>query len=206
MENTHKKRNESINFPFIYPMLEPNFTPFPELKTRRLLLRRITMDDAEVVFFLRSDEMVMKYIDKEPTSSMEDVKGFIQNINSNIDNNYAIMWGLAFHDDPAKMIGLICLWQIRREDYRAEVGFTLDPEHWRKGLMKEALEKVVQYGFTVLRLHSIEGQINPDNKASAAILESARFVKEGHYKEDHFFRGKFLDTAVYSLLNEYPLV
>jgi [ribosomal protein S5]-alanine N-acetyltransferase len=187
-------------------MLEPNFNPFPELKTRRLLLRRMTIDDANVVFFLRNDERVMKYIDREPTNSMEDVEAFIQGINSNIDNNYAVMWALALPEDPSKMIGLICLWQIKREDYRAEVGFTLHPDHWRKGLMKEALVKVIEYGFATLRLHSIEGQINPANEASAAILESVRFVKEGHYKEDHFFRGKFLDTAVYSLINEYPLV
>lgn len=187
-------------------MLEPNFNPFPELRTRRLLLRRITMDDAETILFLRSDESVMKYIDKEPTTSIEDVKAFIQRINSDIDNNYAIMWALTLHEDPSKMIGLICFWNIKREDYRAEVGFTLYPDYWRKGFMKEALHKAIEYGFTRLRLHSIEGQINPENKASAAILESARFVKEGYYKEDHFFRGKFLDTAVYSLLNEYPLV
>lgn len=187
-------------------MLDPNFTPFPELKTRRLLLRRITMDDAEDLLFLRSDEAVMKYINKEPTTSIEDVKGFIQRINGDIDSNYVIMWALTLHDDPSKMIGLICFWKIRREDYRAEIGFTLKPEYWQKGLMKEALTRVIEYGFATLRLHSIDAQINPDNKASAAILESVRFVREAYFKEDTFFRGKFLDTAVYSLINEYPLV
>jgi [ribosomal protein S5]-alanine N-acetyltransferase len=182
-------------------MLEPNFNPFPELKTERLLLRRMSMDDANELFFLRSDASVMKYINKEPTSSIDDVKAFIQRINSDIDSNYVIMWALCFQDNPAKMIGLICCWQIRREHYRAEIGFTLHPDHWKKGLMKEALRKVIDYGFNTMQLHSIDAHIDPRNHASAALLKSTGFVREAYFKEDYFFRGEFLDTAIYSLLN-----
>lgn len=183
-------------------MLELNFNPFPELKTARLLLRRITHDDTDAMFFLRSDEQVMKYINREPTTDIGDVKRFIDRINKDIDNNWVIMWGIALHEDPSRMIGLICLWKIRMEDHRAEVGFTLHPEFWRKGIMKEALLKVIEYSFTVMGLHSIEGQINPDNKPSAGILLSTGFVKEAYFREDFYFRGEFLDTEVYSLLNK----
>ena len=48
-------------------MLELNFTPFPVLSTERLQLREITADDANEIFFLRSDKEVLKYLDKEPT-------------------------------------------------------------------------------------------------------------------------------------------
>jgi ribosomal-protein-alanine N-acetyltransferase len=183
-------------------MLELNFSPFPELKTERLLLRRITMDDVEELLFLRSDEEVLKYINKEPTTSIEDVKTFIEQINRNIDNNYSIMWGLALQEDPSRMIGLICHWRVQIENYRAEVGFSLHPQFWRKGLMKEALQKAIGYGFNVMGLHTIEGRINPDNKASAGILESVGFVREAYFREDYFFKGKFYDTAVYSLLKK----
>lgn len=183
-------------------MLELNFSPFPELRTDRLILRRITQGDVEVMFFLRSDEQVMKYVNREPTTDIEDVRKFIDRINNDIDNNYGIMWGLALPDDPATMIGLICYWNIRMEDHRAEVGFSLHPRYWGKGLMKGALLKVIEYGFTVMGLHSIEGQINPGNKASAGILQATGFVKEAYFREDLLFREKFLDTEVYSLLNK----
>lgn len=159
------------------------------------------MEDAVELLFLRSDEQVMKYINREPSTTIEEVQSFIQRINSDIDNNWVIMWGLTLHEDPSKMIGLICLWQIRTEHHRAEVGFTLHPQHWRKGLMKEALLKVIDYGFNVMGLHSLEGQINPENDASAAILESTGFAREAYFREDFLFRGKFLDSAVYSLVN-----
>ncbi len=68
--------------------------------------------------------------------------------------------------------------------------------------MKEVLLKVIDYGFNVMGLHSIEGQINPENLASAGLLEATGFVREGYFREDFLFRGKFLDSAVYSLVNK----
>jgi ribosomal-protein-alanine N-acetyltransferase len=44
---------------------------------------------------------------------------------------------------------------IFKKNYRGEIGFILHPDHWRKGIMKEAINAVVDYGFTVLGLHSI---------------------------------------------------
>ncbi len=57
-------------------MLNLNFKPFPEITTERLLLRKMTKQDAEEMFFLRSDENVMKYIDRPRAASMQDARGF----------------------------------------------------------------------------------------------------------------------------------
>ena len=77
----------------------------------------------------------------------------------------------------------------------------LHPNYWRRGLMQEAICAVVAYGFKTLKLHSIEGRINPLNLASANILSKCGFVKEAHFKEDFLFHGRFEDTAIYSLLS-----
>ena len=66
--------------------------------------------------------------------------------------------------------------------------------------MKEALLAVINFGFTEMKLHSIEAHINPENTASGSILEKSGFIREAYFKEDFFFGGKFIDTAVYSLL------
>ena len=182
-------------------MLQTAFHPFPELKTDRLLLRRITMDDAAAVLFLRSDKDVMRFIDREPAKSLKDAEDFIKRINKDIDDNVVIQWAITLMDNPGKLIGTICLWQFQQEHYRAETGYVLMPDQWRKGIMKEALLKVLDYGFKTLGLHSIEAQISPGNSASAALLESTGFTREGYFKEDFYFRGNFLDTAVYSKLN-----
>lgn len=182
-------------------MIELNFQPFPEIKTQRVLLRRMKPEDAPEIFLLRSDERVLEFIGREPAVSIADAEAFIQRINENIDTNEAIMWGIALKEKPESLIGSVCIWQIQKEHYRAETGYVLHPDYWRQGIMKEVLPVVCDFGFKKLGLHSIEARINISNIASERLLKTTGFKKEAWFKEDFFFRDKFYDTVVYSLLN-----
>jgi ribosomal-protein-alanine N-acetyltransferase len=51
-------------------------------------------------------------------------------------------------------------------------------------------------------LHSIEANINPDNLASANLLEKNGFKKEAHFRENFYYNGKFLDSLIYSLVRK----
>ena len=66
--------------------------------------------------------------------------------------------------------------------------------------MHEALEAVVACGFERLGFHSIEAITDPRNEASNALLLRCGFTREGLFKEDFFWNGEFLDSAVYSRL------
>ncbi len=181
-------------------MLEPLFSPFPEIETERLLLRCIEKTDAPELLFLRSDEIVMQYIDREKTKTLEEAEIWIQMIKDALVAHEGIMWAITLKDEPNKLIGTIGFWRLIKQHYRAEVGYMLHPDHWNKSIMKEALQAVINYGFTVMKLHSIEAHINPANTASASLLEKSGFIREAYFKEDFFFRGRFIDTAVFSLL------
>ena len=181
-------------------MLVLNFTPFPELKTGRLLLRKLEKTDANEMFFLRSNENVLRYIGREPAKTIAEAEGFISKINKAVDENESILWGIAFLNDPSIIIGTICIWNFKKENYRGEIGFILHPDHWRKGIMKEAINAVVDYGFTVVGLHSIEALLDPENIASSSVLESTGFIKEGHLKESIYYNGNFRDESIYSRL------
>jgi ribosomal-protein-alanine N-acetyltransferase len=181
-------------------MLCPNFSPFPEIQTERLLLRRMTTNDAEEILYLRSNDDVMKYIDRERTKSIEDAKSFLDKIDASLNSNNGIMWGISLKENPGKLIGNIGYWRLIKEHYRAEVGYMLHPSFWKKGIMKEALLRVIDFAFDEMNLHSIEANINPGNAASAMLLESTGFIKEAYFKEDFFFNGAFHDTIIYSRL------
>ena len=181
-------------------MLEFNFSPFPEIKTERLLLRCIEKTDAPELLSLRSDDDVMQYIGREKMKTLEEAQVFIQKFRDSLNGNENIMWVISFREQPATMIGYIGYWRMKPEHYRAEVGYMLNSAYWNKGIMKEALQAVIQYGFNPMNLHSIEAHINPDNTASAAVLEKSGFIREAYFKEDFYFNGQFSNTAVYSLL------
>ena len=180
-------------------MLNPNFTPFPTLTTNRLVLRKITIDDAPEMFFMRTDDRVMKYIERPRPKSIDETIAFINMINEEEKKNNLITWGIALKNE-SKLIGTVCFLRFQKENYRIELGYALHPGYWNKGIMNEVLSVVIDYGFKEMKAHSIEANINPENTASQKLLEKNKFIREGFYKENFFWEGQFLDTAIYSLL------
>ena len=65
-------------------MLTINFTPFPNLATNRLLLRKLTPEDDRDIYYLRSDESVNYYLNRDKAESLNDAKAFIEKT-SNMD-------------------------------------------------------------------------------------------------------------------------
>ncbi len=180
-------------------MLQPCFDPFPLLHTPRLELRAVTLSDSEALFRMRSDPEVMRYIGKTPYTSIEEASQFIGQIQELLQNTEGITWAISLKGKP-ELIGTIGLWRILKAHYRAEIGYMLRREYWGKGYIQEALKTVIEYGFGQLRLHSIEAQIDPLNTVSEKLLEKNGFVREAYFRENFYFEGEFIDTAVYSLL------
>ena len=180
--------------------LELNFTPFPELKTERLVLRRILMEDAQALFEMRSDERVMQFLDRPRAKSIADAENLIRLIDHDIENNIGITWGVSL-TGTSRLIGTMGFWNITKAHFRAEIGYLLHPDFQGKGLMIESAKKTINFGFREMGLHSIEANINPNNLRSAKMLEKCGFVKEAHFRENYYYDGKFLDSVIYSLIN-----
>lgn len=184
-------------------MLSPIFMPFPQLQTTRLLLRQMSLSDAPRLQQLRSNEEVMRYINRPLTKTLEEAEGWIRIVTEALENNNGITWCICLNDAPSVHMGSIGLWRLEKENYRAEIGYMLEPALQGKGIMYEAIKEVLDYGFKVLKLHSVEAHIDPRNTASAALLKKAGFMQEGYFRENCFYNGEFSDTAVYSILTPY---
>lgn len=180
-------------------MLEINFTPFPNLETDRLILRRLSAEDVLEIFALRSNKEVMKYIPRPLVKTMDDAMAHIVMIDEKIESNEGINWAITLKDNP-KLIGIIGHYRIKPEHFRAEIGYMLLPEYHGQGIISEAIKEVVNYGFEIMKLHSIEAIIDPENHASEKVLQKNGFVKEAHLKENEYYEGIFLDTVIYSKL------
>jgi ribosomal-protein-alanine N-acetyltransferase len=177
-----------------------SFLPFQNLESERLLLRQITSNDVNEIFELRSNPETMKYIPRPLVISIDEAMDHIKMIQDKIDTNEGINWAITLKDSP-RMIGIIGHYRIRWEHFRSEIGYMLLPEYHGKGLITEAIELMIKYGFDDMKMHSLEAIIDPDNTASARVLEKNNFVKEAHILQNEFYDGKFLDTVIYSILN-----
>jgi ribosomal-protein-alanine N-acetyltransferase len=157
-------------------MEDRNFTPFPVLKTERLILRQLVIGDANEIFALRSDGNVNKYLDRKPGRSIDDAKIFIQAIDENIQRNDSIYWAITLNGSD-KLIGTICLFDFSDDNLKAEIGYELLPGFQGKGIMQEAASKVIDFGIQHIVLNSIEAYTHSENQSSTKLLEKFNFKK-----------------------------
>jgi len=179
-----------------------NFTPFPTLTTGRLTLRRLTMDDANEIFAIRSDERVNKYLDRAGCKTIDEAREFINKINTGIANNESVYWAIALKSKPG-LIGTICLWNISKEQSKAEIGFELLPQYQGKGYMQEAVTAVIEYGFKTMKLRAIEGEVDPNNARSIKLLEKNNFRLAANSSQNNSpDESNNPKTVVYELMND----
>ncbi|HNS11007.1 MAG TPA: GNAT family protein [Bacteroidia bacterium] len=180
-------------------MLDLNFHPFPELSGQLVRLRMIDTEDVEQVFYLRSSKKIMKYIEKPLHKSHSDSLAHINLMQDGIKNNTSIYWAVCSAENPT-LLGIVSYHFIDKANHRAELGYILNDNHWGKGFTNDAVSALINFGFSIMDLHSIEAKINPDNVASKQLLLKHHFKKEAYFRENYYYEGKFLDTEVYSLL------
>ena len=179
-------------------MTELNFDPFPELETERLRLREVNVDDKKEVFQLRSDKDIMKFIPRPLVKNVEEAIEFIRTIEEGIKKKEFINWAITLKGND-KLIGIIGFYRMAIDHNRAEVGYILQGDFQKKGIMREALLEVINYGFNKMKLHTIEAVIDPRNAASENILVKSNFTKEAHFRENFFYEGEYLDSVHYTL-------
>lgn len=156
--------------------------PFPELKTERLLLRKVQSSDKHRVHYFRSDKEITKFIKRPQPQTLETAIVHIQKITEEFELNKSVSWGITLKDSP-EMIGSICLWNFSEDRKTAEVGYDLDPKFQGKGIMREALKAVVDFGFQKMDFKTIEAYTDYRNIPSKRLLEQFGFIPSPDIKD-----------------------
>lgn len=172
----------------------------PTLKTERLILRQLNEGDVRDYFEFCSDPDVMHTWGTKTHSSIEETQALIDLHIQNLQERKAIRWGIEMN---GKIVGDIGFWRVVPERYRAEVGAKLGKPLWSNGYMQEAGSAIIDYGFEVMRLHSIEASIETQNIGAIKLVDKLGFQLEGTNREHSFcsWREKFIDTQQYAVLD-----
>lgn len=122
------------------------YEDLPVLETERLILRKITMDDAEAMFSYASIDEVSQYVTWETHRTLDDSKSFISHVLKQYNEGMVAPWGIELKEN-GKFIGTIDFvwWKPRQKT--AEIGYVLSPEYWGRGITTEALREVIKFGF-----------------------------------------------------------
>ena len=145
-------------------------------ETKRLILRSIIGGDAQDILEIRSNKIVDLFIKRVKPKTITDALDFITLINSKTENNEMLFFGIS-EKTNVKLIGSICLWKFSEDYKKAELGYELLPQFHNLGFMSEALEFIINYGFVVLKLNTIEAFTERDNQNSIKLLNKFNFMK-----------------------------
>ncbi|MFX1514738.1 MAG: GNAT family N-acetyltransferase [Promethearchaeota archaeon] len=171
----------------------------PTLKTTRLIIRPLNEKDIDFLFKHYNQEEITRFT-LISFNSVGEVKAFLDQYTAQTDMR-KFKEGIELRSIQ-QLIGTVTFLNWSRNDRCAEIGYDLTKEYWGKGLMTEALEAFIRFGFEVMNLNRIEATTNVKNERSRKVLTRLGFVQEGILRQKYRFRGNYSDEIIFSILRE----
>lgn len=147
---------------------------FPVLKSAHLRLDEIRLEHL-------NEFQSIAYFEGEPISSREKVVDLIEKIRNDFVTNNGITWGLYLEK---QLIGS-CGFYRGFNHQIGEIGYVLNEQFRSKGFMKEACEKVIEYGFEQLNLKAVCAYTKDSNLPSIKLLIGLGFSKKKEFVNDY---------------------
>lgn len=171
-----------------------------DLETERLLLRKISVNDAEAMYNnWASDDIVTRYVTWPTHQSVEDTKGLLAMWEKEYENDNCYRWLIELKDEK-KAIGTIDVCRMNESDKVAEIGYCISRDYWNKGIVTEAAKKVLEYLLKEVGFYRIEAQHHLDNPASGKVMQKIGMKYEGIVRGGRLVKGKHVDVAMYAIL------
>lgn len=173
---------------------------FPRIETARLILKEITLNDVDFYFHHFNNSKIVEGCcfpgPKDLEAAREELERYCVSL---FRENRGVRWGITMKGD-VKLIGTCGFYNWVKQAKRAEIGYDLDPAWWGRGIMTEALDAVLGYGFESFELNRIQAIVDSKNVRSLELVHRLGFKKEGVLRQRSYFNGQFRDDICFSLL------
>lgn len=176
---------------------------FPELITERLILNKITDNDAEdIVEYANNPEVYATTFGIANPYTINDAKEFIEITKNAFEEKSGYFFAVRLKENN-KLIGAI---DIRPGAFeKAEIGYAINQKYWGQGYATESLKAVLSFAFNELKLNKISAFHFTNNPASGKVMQKCGMQKEGILKQHIKKEDRFIDCVLYAILKEdYP--
>lgn len=175
-------------------------TGFTCLRSPRLTLRRLQSANLAGFCDYRSQPDVARYQDWE-TFTRADGERFLEQQSQLCPDVPGTWFQMAIELVRSGALVGDCGFHCPPHDPRqAEVGITLAPEHQGQGYAAEALGNLLDYAFFTLHKHRVTAVTDAANAAAVRLLERVGMRREGHFLQSVWFKGRWGDEFLYSVL------
>ena len=150
-------------------------TPPETFRTSRLILRRITLADAEAIFgAYAQDPDVTRYVIWQPHRHLGDTREFLQRCVDRWEAGSEFTWAICLPDGT-----LIGSFALRVDGHKANTGYAVARRQWGKGYATEALQAVVDRALQQPQIYRVWATCDCENPASARVMEKVGMTREG---------------------------
>lgn len=162
-------------------------------------MRALSLRDARDVFAYASDPDVARYTTWDAHLRIEDSRRFLRTVMQMRALGQAVPWGVV-DLETGRLIGTAGYVWWRPDGRRAEVGYAIARSHWNRGLVTEAMEEILRFGWQHMDLHRIEARCLVQNASSERVMQKLAMQFEGVLRGQIFIKGQFRDVKLYAIL------
>lgn len=181
--------------------IEDMFNKFPILSIDGFKLREINHNDwMDIVDIYSNKELCI--VDRIP-----DIYGkssaicFIEFLKSKYNCNERIDWVIESVINK-KIVGIVGIYNISIIDSKAEIGYVMNKNYMKEGIMTRALIEIINYLIKDVNINRIEANVYKENLASIRLCEKIGFKKEGLRIKYMFnrFTNIYMDSYIFSII------
>jgi RimJ/RimL family protein N-acetyltransferase len=175
---------------------------FSPITTERLLIRSFTEGDTDNLHRRRDDPEVARYQNWVTPYRREDTEQIVAGLTAMVGPELGEWWMAIVEDrHTGDVFGDLAL-HLSDDGHTAEVGYTFESRHWGNGYAVESIDALLVYLFRELDVTRVFGMLDPENPASAIVMERTGFRFEGHTRKSFWLDGEVSDDWIYGMVRE----
>ncbi|MHA2176576.1 MAG: GNAT family N-acetyltransferase [Candidatus Hodarchaeales archaeon] len=170
----------------------------------KIRLRGLELTDVPELMKYWNSREVKKFLMQSAPHSFQEEEEWVRNTWENRKKGSSYVFGIILKENDL-YIGNVEIIISNTISRRGTLGVVIfNTNYWDKGLGTEAINLVLEFGFSSLNLHSIELEVFENNLRAQKSYEKCGFKQYGKRRQSIFFEGKFIDMLLFDMLkNEW---
>ena len=177
------------------------FRKVPVLETKRLELRKLKASDYIDMYEYAKKDTVTKYLLWRSHPDAQYTKDYLRYVQTQYRAGEFFDWAIVLKRS-GKMIGTCGFARFDYDNNSAEIGYVINPLYWRRGYATEAVQRVIDFGFSKLNVHRIEARYMIGNDASRHVMEKCGMKFEGVHKSSLYVKEQYVDIGYCAITSD----
>ena len=170
------------------------------IETKRLLLRKFMVEDAEAMFQnWASDKEVTKFLTWPAYTSLDTAIHILNEWTASYEKPDFYQWAIV-PKNLNEPIGSISVVSINEKTQMAEIGYCIGRPWWNRGITSEALSAVINFMFDQVGANRVQAKHDVNNPHSGLVMKKCGMKYEGTLRSADVNNQGVCDVSIYALL------